>query len=528
VSGTPSPASSIAPSASTDLGSAGSGRRKNVLILMSDEQSWDTLGHNGNPVARTPHLDALASRGASFQHCYTPYPLCCPARTSLWTGMMPHNHNVTGNWRHIRPELRDDGLVHAFARAGYHTLYTGKWHVPGTTPARLGFADTAAIPAVLNGRDRGRYIEPYRAYVQAQGYELVANHIENLTPRDLAQLRQPGKAPCGTAEIALEHYLETWQTGQLLEHLDARPADKPFFAVCSYNAPHFPMIVPAPYDTLIDTADVILPDSLRLGPGSKPGEVQRSHYAEHAADLDESEWRRLIAHYLGFCALVDDQVGRIMDYLRANNLLNDTIVVFTADHGDMMGAHGLLEKGYPLHYEPSLRLPLIVVDPDAGPDGQAVQPDGFVSLLDVVPTVAELAGVALSEPHEGRSFATALMDPHAPLRPHAISETFTFDGEESGGGEYTPFEEFQARHATANISIRTRDARYVFRWSDVDEFYDLSADPGETVNRIDDPDYMAQVAAHRAALLADIQQSNAMLGRLVRERFEAGAVGVPA
>jgi arylsulfatase len=527
----PSPSASGAASSAATGATAPSPstRRKNVLILMSDEQSWDTLGHNGNPVTRTPHLDALAAQGASFEHCYTPYPLCCPARTSLWTGQMPHNHHVVGNWRHIHPGLRDDGLVHAFLDAGYHTLYTGKWHVPGTTPARLGFADTAAIPAVLQGRDRGRYIEPYREYVQAHGYQLLPNHIENLTEHDLAQLKQPGKAPCGTADIAIEHYLETWQTGQFLEHLDARPADKPFFAVCSYNAPHFPMIVPAPYDRLIDPADIILPESLSQGPGSKPAEVVRSHYAEHAGELDEGEWRRLIAHYLGFCALIDEQVGRVMDYLGANGLLENTIVVFTADHGDMMGAHGLLEKGYPLHYEPSLRLPLIVVDPDvkrsAGGGGDPgngagpVRPEGFVTLLDVIPTVAELAGVKLPETHEGRSVVAALSDPHAPLRPYAISETFTFDGAESGGGEYTSFEEFKARNATTNISIRTPDARYVFRWSDVDEYYDLAVDPGEMENRINDPAYQERVERLRSTLLEDASRSNALLGCLVRERM---------
>jgi arylsulfatase A-like enzyme len=496
-----------------------------VLVLMADEQSWDTLGHNGNAVARTPHLDALAARGASFRHCYTPYPLCCPARTSLWTGLVPHAHHVTGNWRHIRPDLADGGLVHAFVDAGYHTLYTGKWHVPGTTPARLDFADTAAIPAVVRGRDRGRYIEPYRAYAESLGYRLVPNHIENLTERDVAHLRQPGKAPCGRAEIPLEHFLETWQTTRFLEHLDARPQERPFFAVCSYNAPHFPMIVPAPYDRLIDPADVPLPRSLRSGPGTKPAEVAGSHYAAHAADLDEGEWRRLIAHYWGLCALVDAQVGRVLAYLQEHGSLDDTIVVFTADHGDMMGAHGLLEKGFPLHYEPALRVPLIVSDPDAR---VPVRPEGIVTLLDVLPTVAELAGVRLPAGHEGRSAAGALTRADAPLRPHAIAETFTFGGAESGSGEYTPFEEFAARGATANLSIRTPDARYVFRWNDVDELYDLVDDPDEVHNRADDPARRGAVERLRAALLEDVAHSSPLLARMVRERMAASGKFDPA
>lgn len=129
--------------------------RPNVLIVMSDEQSWDTLGCNGNRAASTPHLDALAATATAFDHCYSSFPLCCPARTSLWTGLMPRHHGVLGNWRPIEPHLREAGLASAFSAGGYHTIYCGKWHVPGTTPRRMGWADASAIPEVLEGRDRG-------------------------------------------------------------------------------------------------------------------------------------------------------------------------------------------------------------------------------------------------------------------------------------------------------------------------------------------------------------------------------------
>jgi arylsulfatase len=503
-------------------------RRKNVLVVMADEQSWNTLGCNGNRVASTPHLDGLAERGSTFDHCYTPYPLCCPARASLWTGLLPHQHHVMGNWRHIRPDLADRGLVASFAADGYHTAYTGKWHVPGTTPARFHFQSTAAIPAVIKGRDRGRYIEAYRAYAESRGYQLVPGHIENLTARDLAQLRTHGKAPCGTAEIALDHFLETWQTAQFLEQLDARPAGQPFFAVCSFNAPHFPMIVPAPYDRLIDPAEVPLPASLRTGTAGKPAEVAHSHYAHEGANLDDAEWRRLIAHYWGLCSLVDAQVGRIVEYLEKHRLLEDTIVVFTADHGDMMGAHGLLEKGYPLHYEEALRVPLIVVDPDS-PGGRRV--NGLTSLIDVLPTLAELAGVHLTEPYEGRSVAASLdgvqgegsgrVDQSAPtLRPHVIVETFTFGGSEGGEGEYLDLDRFEEASGTANLSIRTARERYIFRWNDGDEFYELTSDPGEERNAIATPAAHTSVERLRHALLGEIERTDPRFAALVRRRME--------
>ncbi|HVV98983.1 MAG TPA: sulfatase-like hydrolase/transferase, partial [Planctomycetaceae bacterium] len=213
-------------------------RRPNVLIVMSDEQSWDTMGCTGNPAARTPNLDALCAESTSFDHAYTPFPLCCPSRTSLWTSRMPRHHGVLGNWRPIVPQLRSAGVAQAFRQAGYHTIYTGKWHVPGTTPAQMGWADASAIPAVLKGRDRGRYIPDYREYAASRGYQLDEKHIENLTAADIAATRDQ---PYATASVRLEDFLETWQTGEFLQALDRRPGDSPWLATCSYNAPHFPM-----------------------------------------------------------------------------------------------------------------------------------------------------------------------------------------------------------------------------------------------------------------------------------------------
>jgi arylsulfatase len=380
---------------------------------------------------------------------------------------------------------------------------------------------------VLQGRDRGRYIEAYRAYATAQGFDLVAGNIENLTERDITHLRQPGKAPCGTAEIPLEHFLETWQTTQFLERLDARPDDRPFFAICSFNAPHFPMIVPAPYDTLVDPASVSLPESLATGLAGKPREVAESHYAYLAGSLDEGEWRRLIAHYLGLCALVDAQVGRILAHLADRGLADSTIVAFTADHGDMLGAHGLFEKGYPLHYEETLRIPLVVADP-AHPTPS--RPEGLVSLMDVVPTLADLAGVPLApdSEREGHSVAGAINGGSAAaaaLRPFVLAETFAYGGVESGGGQYVDPARFADLGGAANLSLRTPDARYVFRWNDVDEYYDLATDAHELHNVVGSPEYAPAVEAARSTILAEVERTDARFAAAVRQRLAEKAVG---
>ncbi|HEY0828026.1 MAG TPA: sulfatase-like hydrolase/transferase [Bacilli bacterium] len=494
-------------------------KRKNVVILMSDEQSWDTIGSHRNPISITPHLDKLAAEGISMDNCYTPYPLCCPARASLWSGLMPHGHQVTGNWRSIRKDLRDEGLVSNFKSAGYHTIYTGKWHVPGTAPERFHFDDISVIPAVIEGKDRGRYIEEYRDYVRALGYRLHETHPENLTHADIERLKQPGLAPCGSSDIPLEHFLETWQTGKFVEALERRPQNEPFFAVCSYNAPHFPMIVPAPYDQLVKPEDVKLPENFLIGLEGKPKEVLQSPYYRVMEGLDEQEWRRFIAHYLGLCALIDKQVGDIVAYLKENGLYEDTIIVFLSDHGDMMGAHGLVKKGFVLHYEEALRVPLIMANTGASARGKS---DALVSLVDIIPTLADLTGISIKEQIEGRSFADLLNNPSKKThREYVLAETFKLGGDESAtqGGESIAPEQFELESDSVNLSIRTPNHKYIFRYKDVEELYELDTDPYENINVAAELSRADELAHMRALLLQDLRGSSPFLADLVANKL---------
>jgi len=487
--------------------------RPNILIILSDEQRYDTLGCTGNSVARTPNLDGLAERGTVFDYCYTPFPLCCPARASLWTSRMPHNHHVVGNWFAVRPEYRNDGLICDFAQAGYHTIYSGKWHMPGTKPERIGFADWSAIPAVVNGRDRGRYIEDYRRYLAVNGYELIPGSMENLTPQDKEHLHRAGKAPCGRSAVRLEHYLEPWQTRQFLGNLRRRPKDRPFFAVTSYSAPHFPMIVPAPYDRLIDPEAIELPENFCESLEGKPEEIRTCHYHTDYQDLDEGEWRRLIAHYYGFCSLVDAQVGTILKYLRDENVLANTIVVCATDHGDMMGSHGLNQKGHPMHYEETNRVPLIVTHPELR---GGVRVGSLVSLMDVLPTLADLTGVSLNGEVEGFSLA-GLMEGRIGrrVRDSVLSETFLVNGKPGGNGEYFDPRRFAEERDVVNLSIRTEKEKYVFHYDDSDELYDMESDPGEMRNLIEVPSYGSRKVKLRQRLLADLRDDMPRLAETV-------------
>ncbi|MGA8114827.1 MAG: sulfatase-like hydrolase/transferase [Actinocatenispora sp.] len=477
-------------------------RKPNVLVVMSDEQSWDTMGCTGNPAARTPALDDLCAESTSFDRAYTPFPLCCPSRASLWTGRMPRHHGVLGNWRPVVPELRTAGLAADFRRAGYHTLYTGKWHVPGTTPQAMGWADTAAIPAVINGQDRGRYIPDYREYATGAGYEFDPHHIENLTEADLAGTSNGRRYT--TSSVRLEHYLEPWQTGQFLQALDRSPDDRPWLAACSFNAPHFPLIVPAPYDTLVDRSAVRLPASLATGSATRPREVRESRYATDFAHLTEADWVECTAHYLGLCALVDAQLATIVEHLRRRGEWDNTIVVFTSDHGDLMGAHGLMEKGHLLHYEEDLRVPLFVRHPDI----PAARVRNLVSMCDIAGSVAELAGVERELPDDGRSFTGMLGRGDAPAtREYVTAETALAAGHAGGHGDPFFAGDWEFPRDSLNLSVRTPDTRYVFRSHDEDELYDLTLDPHEQVNRAADATYAQRRRELRGVLADEIGDS---------------------
>lgn len=451
--------------------------RPNVLVIMSDEQNWDTLGSTGNPAARTPHLDALCGAGTRFDGAYTPFPLCCPSRTSLMTGLMPRHHHVLGNWRAIRPALASAGLGSWFADAGYHTQYVGKWHVPGTDPQRMGFVDHAAIPEVLDGKDRGRYIADYRAFVSGLGYELDPKHIENMTAADIATLKDPASPHRGTSSFPEEHYLETWQTGEWERVVDGAPDDRPWYGVVSYNAPHFPLLPPAPYDTIIDRDAIRLPDSWADGFDDRPAEVRRSHFAQKFTDLDAAGWVDCVAHYLGMVSLIDTQVGRIVAHLRRRGELDRTVIVFVSDHGDMMGAHRLMEKGHLLPYEEATRIPLIISHPDAA---GGAQQSGLVSMVDLTATLLELAGIDRPAGIDGVGFGSAVGGGAFTGRPHVTTETVLWGHDsENAHGEHVDPAGFSLERDAINLSVRDHRHRYIWRSHDHHELYDHTVDPGE-------------------------------------------------
>jgi len=475
---------------------------KNILIILSDEQRLDTLGCYGNPKLSTPNIDSLAAGGMRFTNCNTTFPLCCPARASLFTGLRPDQHGVMENWRPIIPAQANGHLVRQFLNNGYDTAYVGKWHIPGTTPANMGFNNYDAIPAIVNGKDRGRTILEYREYLQEKGYSIDDIDLENLTPEEAAQLEIPGKAPVATSRYKKEDYFDFW----LLERWK-RQTDKltrPFFSVCSYVAPHFPMVLPKPYDTMYAPEDVIFPDNFRIGLEGKPDILFTKHYYQEPLELPEYEWRRMIAYYWGFCAMMDDIVGEMIAYLKQRGMYDDTVICYSTDHGDMMGSHGLWEKGFPMLYEETNRIPLVIGVP--GVDAPVVA-NGLMSVTDILPTLAELAGCPLDTTGlDIHSFADTTKS-----REYHIAEAFELGGgyrkTNRPGGIPITAQDLRHENDLAAISIKTERYKYIFHTQDRDELYDLLKDPGENINLSNNVAMAETRDMLRKALLAAISDN---------------------
>jgi arylsulfatase A-like enzyme len=274
------------------------------------------------------------------------------------------------------------------------------------------------------------------------------------------------------------------------------------------------MIVPEPYDRLIRPEDVPLPVNFCAPLDGKPREVRESKYVKPYADLDEHQWRRLIAHYYGFCSLVDTQVGKILRYLRIRGLDDNTIVVYLSDHGDMMSSHGMFQKGHPMHYEETTRVPMIIRHPDGGTAGRV---EGFVSLMDVLPTLADLTDVVIDRSTDGLSAAGLLEDTRGePIRDHVLAETFLVDGAPGGHGEHTDPATLDGESAAAILSIRTADHKLILHSHDQHELYDMRGDEAEMTNLASTRP--AVVEDLRSRLLAAVRQDVPAVAAIMETR----------
>jgi arylsulfatase A-like enzyme len=430
----------------------------NVLVVMSDQQQAATVDPGGP--CDTPHLDRLAARGARFTRCYTPSPVCSPARASFMTGLLPHQHGMV-DVEHAVPAYRADlvdGLPmwsHRLRDAGYLLGYYGKWHVERSYELeRFGFARSRA------------YREPGPDYVaHRRRLGLASTPVLGEPHRIVSQPGYRDLLLYGVTDEPAEATLEHFTVSNALEFLDEACAGaRPWALMVSTKAPHEPYVVPRPYVERYDPDRIALPESFDDDLTDRPAIYRRQRSVW--ADLTADDFRTATACYYAACSLVDDQVGRLLDRIEAAGQRDNTIVVYTSDHGDLMGAHRLLLKGVPA-FEEVYRVPLLVSWPEAIEAGQVI--DDLVQSHDAAETLARLTGTGLG------GHAVDLMP------------RLTGDG---GPPRSTAIAELHGQRFSYTQRVVWQDRwKYVFNAFDFDELYDLDADPAERVNRAGDPAY---------------------------------------
>ncbi len=441
-------------------------RQPNILLVQSDQHRYDCLGASGHLLLRTPRLDRLAAEGVHFTRAYCPIPVCVPARNSLIHGAWPSRHGVIANWGTEAPfPARGDlpTYTQALHDGGYRLAHVGKWQVhPEQSPEAYGFEKH-----VPSGN--------YAAWRAARG----------LPPRPHkgGWFGEPDPH-AGPKDTRL-----AWGADQVIRLVERYAGQQaPFYVQWDTNEPHLPWVLPEPYDSMYKPENIppwpSFPDPL-LGKPYIQAQQRRTWGIE---GWTWNEWAPLVGRYLGEISLLDAQVGRILDALDRLGLAENTVVVYTADHGGLCGGHGMIDKHYVM-YEDVVHVPLIVRWPGVAAPGTRCQ--AFVSgALDLAATFCRAAGAPVPDSFQGQSLLPLLVGPASGGRPDIFC---VYTGNQFG----------------LYSQRMVRDARWKYVWNAtaVDELYDLQADPGELHNRAADPGCGDELRRLRHRLVAWMEET---------------------
>lgn len=456
--------------------------RPNVLVIMSDQMKATASHLYGNPFCETPCLARLAEEGVRFEHACTPHPLCVPARVSLWTGQWPHSHGARRN-----ETLMPGDAVHAMSvwkAEGYHLGLIGKNHCFAEAKDLALFDTWCELSH--GGRPAGsqtRGMDWVRPVAAIDAAHATRHHMPAISPRFTYAASDWPEEDYGSAVIA----------AQTVRFLEEHRHD-PFALWVSFPDPHDPFEAPRRYWEMM--ADRVELPPWRADEFAHAPERNRVIHAILGVEEDPREHvMGLLAAYYGAVRFLDDGVGRILDALDRLHLRERTIVVFCSDHGDFSGEHGMQSKGG-VFYDALTRIPLIVSWP--GQVTQGAVDTSMANLVDVVPTLLSLQGLAIPRSMHGRPLPTVTGE--AP-REATFAEygaggpPFTMDDLRAlpqPWGHRTLMQSLRWREAEGRRKmVRTREWKYVHdpagSAGDIDELYDLRSDPWEQHNRIGDP-----------------------------------------
>ena len=491
-------------------------KKSNVVLFCTDQLRFDALSCTGNSIVNTPNIDRIAQNGVSFTNHITPCQICAPSRASMFTGLYPRHHGLTRNGVALDPSY--EHLTHVMMENGVRTYGVGKFHFqPILASAAYGMPESNAFWSLPESEDwRG----PFYGF---QNVDLVIGESFTSTRGGhygrWLEREHPGVADLYLPENGLDFELDemdevwrsavpaelhynSWIAGQATDFVARTDKDNPFFLFVSFPDPHHPFSPPAPYCDMFDPAEMPEPAYIEGELDAMPSYISKETWtdgfegdisykdflAEGKFAIEQGTWQKtsafsiqsmhkIIAYTHAMVKMIDDCVGRVLSSLDARGLAENTIVIFTSDHGELLGDHGLIRKG-PMPYRQLLQIPLVMSGPGI-PKGQTL--DALTSHLDIKETLLDLLGLQ-GRPTDGTSLVPLLDGSSSKVRDTAFAEYFP----RSVPNQY-------------NQTILSGDMRLTLYpkaeehgWG---ELFDHSQDPGEHKNLYQDAMRRDEIAA---------------------------------
>ncbi len=438
----------------------------NILFIYSDQHRYDCLGINGHPLVQTPNMDRLAREGANFTHAFTPTPICVPARCSLLSGQWPSQNGVCRNFDgegFSGLDAEKETCASLVRNAGYKTIHIGRWHVdPERTPHDYGFQD---------------YTPDWRyaKWRKAQGL-----------PNRVGPNKGFGQVDSG---IAAKESSLAWAANQVISAIDKQlQADEdPFFLHWHMIEPHLPCRPCQEYLDLYKAEDIQPWPGFADTFAGKPWIQKQMRETWGVGDWTWEQWAPVVARYFAEITALDAQIGRVLDCLDERGIADNTLVMYSADHGDMCGDHGMMDK-HNIMYDAVTRVPFMMRWPTVIPAGTTC--DAFVSnAIDSAATFCSVAGVSLPESFSGHNLI-----PVTQGESNGRTDIYsTFSGNQFGG--------------YSQRMVRDERWKYVWNATAEDELYDCSNDVGELINRAEDLDVEEELWRLRGRLAAWMEET---------------------
>lgn len=457
-------------------------QKPNILLITTDQMRGDCLGIQGHPVVETPHLDTMAHNGAIFTNAYSAVPSCIASRAAIMTGLSQNSHGRVGYEDRVEWDY-EHYLAGELASVGYHTQAIGKMHVH---PARslCGFHNVILHDGYLHTY-RNKRIPASESWFNTDDYlpwlKEKLGHDADIIDSGLdcnSWVARPWPYP--------EHLHPTnWVVNESIDFLRRRDPGKPFFLMMSFVRPHSPLDPPQFYYDMYKDVEMSSPP---IGDWAEIGDDDMRDalvYNGYGGKLGDRALHRARAAYYGSITHIDHQIGRFLQAMSDEDILNDTIILFTSDHGDMLGDHNWFRKSIP--YEGSTSIPFILYDPgkNLGLKSGAII-DNIVELRDIMPTLLDIGGAKIPDSIEGSSIMPLARGQEAPWREY-------LHGEHSFG-------------IASNHYIVTEEDKYIwYSQTGEEQYFNLEEDPTELHNGIKDGEYSSRIEFLRKMLAKELE-----------------------